>query len=74
MNKNIHCTIYKVIDGKVAILGACGLENRYSVFEKLCTGASVAQLYSMLTCKRLNQIARIRKELAIIIKKVNIKL
>ena len=69
-NLSTECisTMYKLTDGKVPIIGVGGVENGYDVYEKLRAGASVVQLYSMLTYKGPGQVARIRKELAMVMK------
>ena len=60
--------MYKLTNGEVPIIGVGGVGSGHDVYEKLRAGASVVQLYSMLTYEGPGLVTRIRNELSFIMK------
>jgi len=48
----------------VTIIGVGGVANGHDAYEKLCAGASLVQVYSMLVYEGPGAVSRIRHELA----------
>lgn len=60
--------VYRMTEGKIPIIGVGGVGSGQDVYEKLRAGASLVELYSMMTFGGPGVVARIRKELVEIMK------
>jgi dihydroorotate dehydrogenase len=56
--------LYKATQGKVPIVGVGGVGTGRDAFEKLCAGASVVEVYSMMVYRGPGCVSKIRRELA----------
>ena len=64
---------YKILEGKIPIIGVGGVDSGKSAFEKLCAGASAVQLYTGMIYKGPTIVREIKKELITIMKDKGIK-
>ena len=64
---------YKVLKGKIPIIGVGGVDSGKSAFEKLSAGASAVQLYTGMIYKGPTIVKEIKKELIYIMKSKGIK-
>jgi len=59
---------YKELNGEIPIIGVGGIWDGRDAYEKICTGASVVQLYTALTYRGPTVIHKVKTELAEILK------
>tara|TARA_Y100000590_G_scaffold94684_1_gene107287 strand:+ start:51 stop:1091 length:1041 start_codon:yes stop_codon:yes gene_type:complete len=64
---------YKVLKGKIIIVGVGGVDSGKSVYEKIINGANLVQLYTGMIYKGPNVVAKINQELINILKTKGIK-
>ena len=63
---------YKILQGKIKIIGVGGADSGKSVYEKLLCGANLIQLYTGMIYEGPNIVNKIIKELNVILKKEGI--
>ena len=56
--------LYKAVHGQVPIIGVGGIGSGHDAYEKICAGASLVQVYSMMVYEGPGVVSRIRRELA----------
>ncbi len=61
--------VYATTEGKLPLIGVGGISNGADAYAKICAGASLVQVYSALVYEGPGLIDRIKKELAILLKK-----
>ena len=54
---------YKILNGRIKIIGVGGVDSGRSTYEKLLAGASYVQLYTGMVFKGPNIVNMIKKEL-----------
>ena len=64
---------YRETKGKIKIIGVGGVDSGKSAFEKICAGADVVQLYTVMVYKGPGIVKEMKKELISILKKEKIK-
>jgi len=64
---------YKILKGKILIIGVGGVDNGKSAYEKIINGASLIQLYTGMIYRGPSIIRKISNELIDILKKEGIK-
>jgi dihydroorotate dehydrogenase len=61
--------IYKATRGEIPLIGVGGISNGQEAYEKICSGASLVQLYSALVYSGPSLVNQINRELAILLQK-----
>eukprot|EP00934_Nitzschia_sp_Nitz4_P007129 Nitzschia sp. Nitz4//scaffold63_size106090//46229//49405//NITZ4_004390-RA/size106090-processed-gene-0.125-mRNA-1//1//CDS//3329555975//7119//frame0 len=56
--------LYAATEGKVPIIGVGGIFTAHDVYEKICAGASVVQIYSAMVYEGPGLVSRLRDEVA----------
>ncbi len=64
---------YKILKGKIIIIGVGGVDSGKSVYEKIINGANLVQLYTGMIYKGPNVVEKINQELINILKTKGIK-
>ena len=68
LSTNIIKKFYKILNGKIPIIGVGGITSGKSAYEKIIAGASLLQLYTGLVYKGPSIVKDIKKELINILK------
>ena len=68
ISTNLIKKFYKILNGKIPIIGVGGINSGKSAYEKIAAGASLLQLYTGLVYKGPSLIKDIKKELIQILK------
>ena len=64
---------YKILNGRIKIIGVGGVDSGRSTYEKLLAGASYVQLYTGMVFKGPNIVNMIKKELKELLSKDGVK-
>ena len=73
ISTNMIKKFYKLLDGKVPIIGVGGVNSGKSAYEKIIAGASLLQLYTGFVYRGPSTAKYIKKELIQILKAEGIK-
>ena len=71
-NKIIR-SAYELTNGKITIIGVCGISTGKDAFEKISMGASLLQLYTSLIYQGPNVVVRILSDLSYSLKRKGLK-
>ena len=72
-SNNLISKFYKILRGKILIIGVGGVDSGKSAFEKFLNGANLVQLYTGMVYKGPNIASTISKELINILEKKGVK-
>lgn len=56
--------MYKLVGGKIPLVGVGGIEDGRDAYERIRSGASLVQMYSGLVYEGPGAVRRVKKELA----------
>ena len=72
-SNNLISKFYKILRGKILIIGVGGVDSGKSAFEKFLNGANLVQLYTGMVYKGPNIASIISEELINILEKKGVK-
>ena len=73
LSNNIIGKFFKILKGKIPIIGVGGVDSGKSAYEKILAGASLIQLYTGMIFKGPRVVKNIKKELIELLKKDGVK-
>ena len=74
MSTKVLSDMYKLTNGKIAIIGAGGISSGEDAYAKIKAGASLLQVYSAFSIKGPSLIPKINNELAALLRRDKISL